>query len=137
MKVEKQVGWLRGISGTGNIFELSHNGQYLLAMIWADGKFHYLDEPGLNKQLQEGSAAIDSRRVSYLTPGNFPQNQDGSLSVTNPDGWQRLYSSAPEEGSGEGSTGTADQIVIPVSISFSGEVKINLAGFGALLKLIE
>ncbi|WP_439582964.1 hypothetical protein [Dyadobacter bucti] len=136
MKVEKQVGWLRGISGTGNIFELSYNGQYLLAMIWEDSKFHYLDEPGLNKQLQEGSAAIDSRRVAYLTPDQFPQNPDGSLTVTNPDGWQRLHGSASAGGGGQETT-TTDQIVIPVSISFSGELKINLAGFGALLKLIE
>lgn len=133
MKVEKKVGWLKGGNGVGNVFELSHQGGHLLAMIWQDGNFHYLSVDDLKKQIQAGTAAVPELRETYLPAIGIPQLPDGSLTVENPSGWERLYTATvPGD---EESTVTKDEIVIP--FTFSGTLKIDVSGLAALIKLIE
>lgn len=136
MKVEKQVGWIKGLNGTGNVFELSHNGKYLLACIWQDNKFHFLDAGNLAAEVNQGKAALNEKRDYYMQESAIPINGDGSLPVSNPDGWPRLYQ--PTTGS---STDTAetqtDELNFPISISFTGSVKVKLEGLSQILKFVE
>lgn len=135
MKVEKIVGWLTGSAGTGNVFELSHNGGYLLAMIWQDGKFHYLGLADLNKQIAAKTAAVQvsAMRSGYLT--EFPQNADGSLPVENPDGWKRIFEPTTP-GSGDGETVETKEI-LEIPFKIEGKITIDLGRLGEFLKLID
>lgn len=134
MKVEKAVGWLQGLSGTGVVYEISHNGGFLLAVIWQDNKFHHVGMDWLNQHIAEGKAALTAPRESYLPDGSFPVDSDGTLPVLNPDGWKRLYE-APTPGSGPATE--TDELEIPVSVSFSGTLKLKMGGISTLLKLFE
>ncbi|GGB98422.1 hypothetical protein [Dyadobacter sediminis] len=136
MKVEKQVGWIKGLNGIGNVFELSHNGKYLLACIWQDNKFHFLDAGSLIEEINQGTASLAEIRESYLHGSAVPINADGSLTVSNPDGWQRLYQPATGN-STEATENLADELNFPVSISFTGSVKVKLEGLSQILKFIE
>lgn len=136
MKVERVIGWLKGISGIGNIFEVSHDQGYFLAMIWSDGKFHYLNIADLKKQIQEGTAAVapSAMRERYLPV--VPENDDGSLPVENPDGWQRLYTPSDQsEGSGGEQVETRQTIELP--FKFEGKLTIDVSQLAELIKLID
>lgn len=136
MKVERIIGWLKGISGIGNVFEISHDAGYLLAMIWSDGKFHPLSFSDLNTQIAQGSAAVAQSAIRERYLPVVPQNPDGSLTVENPDGWKRLYEATqPGNGSGEQPVETKETIEIPFKIE--GKISIDVSQLAALLKLIE
>ncbi|WP_353720182.1 hypothetical protein [Dyadobacter sp. 676] len=134
MKVEKAVGWVQGANGTGVVYEISHNGGYLLAVIWQDNKFHHLTLDFLAQHIAEAKGALTAPRTYYLPEGSFPVDADGTLPVSNPDGWKRLYET-PTPASG--TTTEADELEIPVSVSFSGTLKLKMGGVSALLKLFE
>lgn len=134
MKVEKPVGWIQGANGTGVVYEISHNGGYLLAAIWQDNKFHHMTLDSLAQHIAEGRGALTAPRTSYLPEGAFPVDSDGSLPVSNAEGWKRLYD-APTPGTG--TTTEPDELEIPVSVSFAGTLKLKMGGISALLKLFE
>jgi len=133
MKVEKAVGWIQGLNGTGIVYELSHNGEYLLATIWQDGKFHFLDRGTLTEHIGQGKGALTDPRSSYLAANAIATGPDGTLEVSNPAGWQRLY--IPPTGNGP-QPGT-DELVFPVELSFTGSLKIKVAGLSEILKFVE
>lgn len=134
MKVEKVVGWIQGRDGVGNVFEISNGGGFLLASIWSDGKFHYLDYNSMMQHVAENKAVLQSSGRQYQA-GNFSPDQ---ITVSNPDGWKRLYAPDSEgQQPQETETETGDELVIPVKVEFTGQIKISMAGFSALLKLIE
>jgi len=136
MKVEKIVGWLTGNAGTGNVFELSHNGGYLLAMIWQDGKFHYLSQQDLNKQVSQGTAGVQASAMRSQYLSNVPENADGSITVENPAGWQRLYQ-APAGGNGGSSEGEEATETLEIPFKFDGKLTIDVSQLSALLNLID
>lgn len=139
MKVEKAVGWILGQNGKGITYELSQNGQYALANIWQDGKFHYLSIEAANAHISAGKASLDNIRNSYLSESSLPKNADGSLKVDNPDGWERLYTESGNSGGDSEETGEtviSDNLEFPFSVSFEGKVKINIAGLSKILNLL-
>lgn len=124
MKVTRVVGWLKGQAGTGNIFEVSKDGGFILVMIWADGLFHAIDHSEVIEHQNKGLAALFDAQGFYLTVDN------GSVvNVENPSGWERFYTEAGQN------SDSGDEIRIPVLIQFSGELKINLAGLSKLIQL--
>lgn len=138
MKVEKAVGWILGQNGKGVTYELSHNGQYALANIWQDGKFHYLSIEAAREHVAIGKATLQDRG-SYLPESSLPKNADGSLKVDNPDGWERLYTESGNAGGDTNETGEtviSDNLEFPFSVSFEGKVKINIAGLSKILNLL-
>jgi hypothetical protein len=134
MKVEKAVGWIHGANGTGVVYEVSHNSGYLLAVIWLDNKFHFMTLDSLAQHIAEGKGALTAPRASYLPEGAFPVDADGTLPVSNSEGWKRLYEATTP---GTGTTTESDELEIPVSVSFSGTLKLKMGGISALLKLFE
>lgn len=140
MKVERVIGWLKGSNGTGNIFEVSHNGRELLAMIWQDGKFHYTAPGDVAKQVKEGTASITPTpnwtNSTYLSESQVPANSDGTLSVENPSGWQRLYQ-PPTGGEGTGDETVETKEVIEIPFKIEGKISFDVSQFAALIKLIE
>lgn len=138
MKVEKSVGWIKGQSGTGIIYELSSNGGYALANIWQDGKFHYLSIEEAKAHIAIDKAKLNDSRSSYLAESALPKNTDGSLKVDNPDGWDRLYTEPVYSGDQEQDQDIviSDTLEFPVSVKFEGSVKINIAGLSKILNLL-
>lgn len=136
MKVERIIGWLTGSAGTGNVFEISHEGGYLLAMIWQDGKFHQLSFDDLNKQLTEGTAAVAQSAIRDRYLSNVPTDTNGSLNVENPNGWQRLFESKHQEQGGD-EMATETKQVIELPFKFEGKLTIDLSKLGEIIKLIE
>jgi hypothetical protein len=143
MKVENVVGWYDGRDGRGNVFEVSTNGELILATIWGDGKFHRMLLSDILKQRGLQKAHLDWDEKRYAKDSSSFREVNGTLEVDNPAGWNRFYA-APAPGTetpgGETEdpvTTTEDELVFPFSFSFTGTMKINVGGISKLLKFIE
>lgn len=135
MKVEKATGWIQGLNGKGVVYELSSNGNYCLATIWTDGKFHFLSYSDLQQHIQEGKGSITNPRSQYLAESDVKVPGDGSLEVSNPGGWSRLY----DNGSGNDTENQSNEdiLAIPVSISFTGQITLRLGGLSKILNILQ
>ncbi|HEV7378974.1 MAG TPA: hypothetical protein VGN64_04225 [Dyadobacter sp.] len=131
MKVIGIVGYIVGLNGTGNLFEVEDNGKTYLATIWADGKFHPISTESVKEHVAQGKGKLNSAKI-------FTNSNVDVLNVINPEGWKRIHQStseSPEQPDNE--TEISDSLEFPFNISFDGKIKIDIGGVNKILKLLN
>jgi hypothetical protein len=135
MKVERVVGWISGMNGTGNLFEITDNGKSYLAVIYQDGKFYPISKEEVQTHIAQGKGKLESSTI--FSNSNLPFFQ-----VSNPAGWERLYRTVTSEPTvpedpNDTETEISDTLEIPVSVSFEGKIKFNIGGFSKILNMFN
>ena len=132
MKVEKVTGWIQGQNGKGNVFEVSTDAGYLLAVMYPDGTFHPITLQSLNDHIAAGKGNLDNPRSSYVSMA------DKVLTVDNPTGWQRLFTITPTPGTEEPTTEEpAFDGKLKIPVKFDGVFEIDLSALKQILNLFE
>jgi hypothetical protein len=138
MKVEKAVGWVAGLNGTGVVYEVSDNGKYILATIEADGTFRPISLTDVISHALAGKGQLLNPRPEYLAVNNY-----NVLPVENPQGWTRIFTPAtttdpaPVETEEPDETDEEEEISIPFSIQVNGTIKFSLGSLSSFFKLVD